>query len=287
MLGVIVVPAFADDYRLAPDDVIEMNIWQEPELSRKQLQINPDGNITVPYINGVIQAKGMTQQELSQKIHDEYVKAEILLDPKIDINVINRHKMQVWVLGQVGRPGPVDFKQGDSLTTAISAAGSTMPDAWLESATLTHKNSDQQIPIDLRKMLLLGDLSQNYALQEGDTIYIPEDTFNKYYVLGEVRQPGMFKLKENASVLSAVMMAGGETERGSLKGTVLVRGDLKNPEKRIVDIGRIKKGDVSQDVKLEPGDVVIVPETSKPNWNKIATILNTVTGALSLRRFGF
>ena len=283
-LVAISLPANAVDYRLAPDDVFEMNIWQEPDLSKKTFQIASDGNITVPYLNGVIHAEGLTTRELATMIHDEYVKAKILKDPRVDINLINRHKLLVWVLGQVQRPGAVEFKQGDTITTAISQAGSTNPDAYLENATLTHKGSDKQIPLDLHKILLDGDLSQNYALQEGDVIYIPEDTINKFYVLGEVRQPGMYRLKQNASVLSAVMTAGGETDRGSLKGTVLVRGDIKNPERRVIDLGKIKKGDISQDIKLEAGDVVIVPETSKPNWAKISQILNTVVTVGYLRR---
>lgn len=280
-------PAPADDYRLAPDDVLEMNIWQEPDLSRKQMLVNSEGNITVPYLNHVIHVAGMTQHDVVTTLHDEYKAAEILLDPKIDINIVSRHHLMVWILGQVQRPGAVEFKQGDTITSAISQAGSPTESARLESATLTHKSSDRQIPLDLRKILRDGDLSQNYELQEGDVIYIPEDTFNKFYVLGEVRQPGMYKLKDDASVLSAVMTAGGQTERGSLKGTVLVRGDLKNPERRTIDLAKIRSGDISQDVKLAAGDVVIVPETSKPDWNKISQILNTIISVGYLRRTGF
>jgi polysaccharide export outer membrane protein len=281
------LPALADDYKLASDDVIELNIWQEPELSKKQMQLNPEGYINIPYIESPIQAKGLTIRELSKKIHDMYVDAEYLKDPKVDINIISRHKLQAWVLGQVNRPGALEFKQGDTITSAVSQAGSTNDAAWLESATLTHKSSDKPIPLDLHKLLLGGDLSQNYELQEGDIIYVPEDTHNKYYVLGEVRQPGMYRLKDNASVLSAVMTAGGQTPRGSLKGTVLVRGDLKNPEKRMVDLGKIRNGDLSQDVKLEAGDVVYVPETNKPDLQQIGSILSTLLNLSYLRRVGF
>jgi polysaccharide export outer membrane protein len=274
------------DYVLAPDDVIEINVWREPDLSRKQIQINADGNITVPYLNEVICAKGLTQQKLAEKLCQEYKKAEILLDPKIDVNVVIRHKLSARVLGQVQRPGMVNFKEGDTIMDALAEAGSYTPEARLEAATLTHRNADKPVPIDLKKLYKDGDLSQNYILQDGDVLYLPEDTFNRYYVVGEVMRQGMYVLKDNTSVLGAVMNAGGATERGSMKNVMLVRGDIKNPEKQTIDLNKLKNGDLSQDVKLEPGDVVYVPETSKPDWNKISQILNAISSIGVIRRYG-
>jgi polysaccharide biosynthesis/export protein len=286
IMAAIAVPAFADDYRLAANDVIEINIWQEPDLSHKQVQINSEGNITVPYLTNVIHAAGLTQGELAKNIHDDYTNAEILIDPKVDINIISRHKLTVWVLGQVFRPGAVEFKQGDTVTSAISQAGSTTDSARLEVSTLTHKTSDKQITLDLRKVLKEGDLTQNYELQEDDVIYVPEDTYNKYYVLGEVQRPGVYQLKDNVTVLSALMQAGGETPQGSIKRTKLVRGDLKNPDQRIIDIGKIKKGDLSADVKLQAGDVVIVPPNGKLDLNRIGAVISTILNVSYLHRVG-
>lgn len=274
------------DYILAPDDVIEMNVWREVELSRKQIRINSEGNITVPYLNYIIKAAGLTQQQLAQLLVDEYEKAEILINPKIDVNVISRHPMSVMVLGQVNRPGKVEFKEGDTVTSAIAQAGSYTADARLESAVLTRRGSDRTDPIDLKKLYRDGDLSQNYKLEENDVIYVPEDTYNRFYVLGEVFRPGLYTLKDNASVLSAVSQAGGPTERGSMKGVMLVRGDINNPEKRSVDLNKMIKGDLSQDVKLEAGDVVYVPETNKPDWGKISQILNAIAAIGSIKRYG-
>lgn len=286
LLAVASVHSFADDYRLAPDDVIEINVWREPELSKKQIQITTEGNIVIPYINDMIKAEGLTQQELAQKISDEYANAQILENAKVQITLVSKHEMNVWVLGQVFRPGVLRFKEGDTLTTAVAQAGSYTQEARLESATLTHRGSDKPIAIDLRKIYRDGDLNQNYELKEGDVIYIPEDTYNRFYVMGEVLRPGLYQLKDNASVLSAVNLAGGPTPRGSLKGTVLVRGDINNPEKRKVRLDKLISGDVSQDIKLEAGDIVYVPETSKPDWGKISQVLNAIVSVGYIRRFG-
>ena len=142
VIAAVRLPA-AGDYVLCPDDVIEMNIWGEPDLSNKQMQVNSEGNITVPFVNTIIKASGLTQRDLAFNLADEYIKADILIDPKIEVNVVIRHRLMVWVLGQVQRPGVVNFKEGDTITSAIAEAGSYTPDARLESAQLTRKGSDK------------------------------------------------------------------------------------------------------------------------------------------------
>lgn len=286
LMAMTQVTAIAGDYLLAPDDVIEINVWREPDLSRKQIQVSTEGNIVVPYLNLPIKAAGLTPQALAQKIGEEYVKAEILVNPRIDVTLMIKHKMQVWVFGQVQRPGVIPFLEGDNVASAIAEAGSYTPDARLEMAQITHRGADKPMVVDLKKLYRDGDQSQNYQLQEGDVIYVPEDTFNRYYVIGEVQRQGMYSLKENTTVLSAVYQAGGQTERASMKSVMLIRGDMQHPEKRVVNLTKMTQGDLSQDVRLEAGDVVYVPETSKPDWRKISELLNVVTSIGVIRRYG-
>jgi polysaccharide biosynthesis/export protein len=281
-----IVFAVSGDYVLHADDVIQMSVWGEKDLSGRQFQITTEGYITVPYLNDLIKAAGLTQQELATKIAQEYKQAEILVDPKVDIALISRHEMLVMVLGQVQRPGAWPFKEGNTITSVIAQAGSFTAEGRLESATLTRKGSDKQIPVDLRKLYRDGDLSQNIPLEEGDVIYIPEDTFNRFYVLGEVRQPGLFFLKDNTTALSAVSQAQGGTERASLKNVMIIRGDINNPQKLTVNLNDLAKGKVTADIKLQANDVVYVPETNKPDWNKVSQVVNAITSIGLIRRYG-
>jgi len=274
------------DYRIAPEDVLQIDVWGEPDLEKIQVQVTPDGKIHVPYI-GPMHVQGKTQQQVANDIAEAFVKEELLVSPKVNITLLSMHRPTVRVLGQVGRPGLVEFKEGDTIMEAIAQAGSYTADAYLEKATLTRKDSTEPIPVDLKALFYKGDMSQNLKLEKGDTIYIPEDTVNKYYVLGEVMRPGLFQLRENVTVLSAVMAAGGPTPRGKMKGTMLIRGDIKNPQKVPVNLAElIDKGDVKQDIPLEPGDVVYVPESNKPDWNKVSTFLSALISVGYLRRYG-
>ena len=277
----IVVPT---DYLIAPDDLLQMDVWGEPEL-KTQVQVTPDGNINVPFI-GPVKAQGKTQKQLADEIGKLYVDREFLVSPNVNITLVRIHKPMIRVLGQVGRPGVIEFEDGDTVMEAIAQAGSYTESALLEDVTLTRKDSTEPIHLDLKALFHKGDMSQNLKLEKGDTIYIPEDTINKYYVLGEVLRPGLFKLNDNVTVLSAISGAGGPTPKAKLKSTMLIRGDIKKKKKVVVNVANlISKGDIKEDMEIKAGDVVYVPESNKPDWNKISSFLNVLTSVSYFRRY--
>jgi polysaccharide export outer membrane protein len=268
-------------YRLQPDDIMRVSVFGEPELTTEQV-VDPQGFINMQF-GGQIHAEGLTLDELIAAI--EKGLSEILVEPKVQVSLTFFHRPKVYVLGQVTRPGLHEFKVGNKIMEAIAQAGSFTEAAALEKATLTHKDLQEQLPLDLKRLFYDGDMSQNLPLQDGDTIYIPEDTKNKYFVLGEVNRPGMFRLKGDETVMEAISSAGGINQRGSLKGTCIIRGDLKNPQRIKLDVGKLlKSADMSQNIMLQPGDVVYVPETSKPDWNKIASFISTIVNSSYLLR---
>jgi polysaccharide export outer membrane protein len=279
-------PVVDEDYRLKQDDLLKLDVWGEQQLTNVQMLVTPDGNISVPYL-GSMKAEGLTQAELREQIVKKLEEAELLVNPAVQVAILTLHRPRVRVLGDVYRPGEVEFREGDRLMDAVASAGSYRETAWLEKASLTRKGSNNMIPIDLKKMFA-GDLAQNYELQKGDTIYIPPENYeNKIYVLGFVQRPGIYSLKDKTTVLAAISLASGPTERGALKGTVVVRGDPAKPTRVACNLSNLfEKGDLSQDVVLQPGDVVIVPETSKPNWSQISGILSTIMNLTYLRRYG-
>ena len=274
-------------YRLTEEDILRLDVWNEPQLTSPQLQVTPDGKVNIAYI-GDVQAAGLTQAELVQSIAKKLEEAGIIANPKIQITILNVHRPTCRVAGAVGRPGEITFKDGDTIMDAIAQAGSFQENAWLEKSTLTHKGSDTPIPLDLRAMFDHGDLSQNYELQKGDTIYVRLPTYeNQIYVLGHVARPGLYPIKENTTVLAAISLAGGPTERGAVRGTVVVRGDPAKQQRVKCDLTRVlDKGDITQDVVLQPGDVVVVPETKKPDWGKISQLLSTIMNVSYIRRYG-
>lgn len=275
-----------ESYRIKPEDVMRLDVYGEESLKNVQMLVTPDGLISIPFI-GEIKAEGMTPAELRDEIAKKLESEGILINPVVQVAILQIHRPRVRVLGDVYRPGEVEFKDGDRLLDAIASAGSYRETAWLEKTTLTRRGVERPIEIDLRK-LLGGDHTQNLELKQGDTIHIPAENYeNKIYVLGEVMRPGIYSLKDKTTVLAAISLANGPTPRGALRGTLVVRGDPARPTRVQVNLSRLfDKGDITQDIQLQSGDIVLVPESNKPDWNKVSSVLSTIMNLTYLRRYG-
>ncbi|MCX7925630.1 MAG: polysaccharide biosynthesis/export family protein [Fimbriimonadales bacterium] len=262
-------------YRLQPEDVIRIQVVGEPELSAPQLTVSRDGKISVPII-GEVQAGGLTTSELEQLIGRRYREMDILREPRISVTILQFHRPRVSVLGFVQRPGAYEFKEGDRVLDALSQGGGVIPErARLEGAWMQRLDGTK-ISLNLHRLLYEGDLTQNILLQDGDTIYVPEETQNRYFVGGQVKRPGLYTWRPGLTVLDALSQAAWETERARLSQTFVVRKKPDGSEERIrVDLVRLlNKGDMSQDIPLQPGDVVYVSETNTPNFDQVYRILS-------------
>lgn len=275
--------AIADDtYRIQRDDVLQITVVEDPNLTREMV-VAQDGTINLPVV-GTVTVRGLTAGEVAEKIRLALIEAQFLRDPHVSVSIRVINRPRVAVLGMVQRPGSYEFKEGETVMHAISMAGSFDPDrALLKDALLRRKRADgteEVIPLDLEKMFFKGDLSQNYRLQPDDVIYIPEDVVNRIYVLGKVQRPGLYPWKSSTTVLEAINRAGGQLDKGTLSKVYVIRPNLDAPDKpqRIVVnlLKLIDKGDLSQDIPLQPGDTVYVPEVKKPDWNQIYSIVATV-----------
>lgn len=290
LLTVSALALCADDYRIQRDDVLQITVVEDPALSRETV-VAQDGTINLPVV-GTITVRGMTTGELAEKIRTALIEAQYLRDPHVSISLKVINRPRVAVLGMVQRPGTYDFKEGETVMHAISMAGSFDPDrARLQDAVLRRKRPDgteETIPLDLEKLFFKGDMSQNYRLQPDDVIFIPEDVVNRVYVLGKVVRPGLYPWKSSTTVLEAINRAGGQQEKGTLSRVYIIRPNPNAPDKpqRIeVNLLRlIDKGDTSQDIALQPGDTVYVPEVKKPDWNQIYSIVATIALTRNLIR---
>jgi len=262
-------------YRLQPEDVIRIQIVGEPELSAPQVTVSRDGKISVPII-GEVQAGGLTTSQLEQLIGRRYQEMRILREPRVSVTIIQFHRPRVSVLGFVQRPGTYEFKEGDRVLDSLSLGGGIVPErARLEEAWMQRLDGSK-INLNLYRLLYEGDTSQNLLLQDGDTLYIPEETQNRYFVGGQVKRPGQYVWRPGLTVLDALSQAAWETDRARLSQTFVVRKKPDGTEERIrVDMVRLlNKGDMTQNIELQPGDVVYVSETNTPNYDEIYRILS-------------
>jgi polysaccharide export outer membrane protein len=277
------------NYRLAPDDVLQLTVWGEPAIQGVYLTVTPEGVIVAPVV-GSIRAAGRTVEEVKAEIARRFIEMDYLKNPTVQLTLYQVHRMRVRVLGQVYRPGLQQMRDGDTVAHAIAEAGSFIPDtAALSKATITRPGQSEPIPVNLEAFYFEGDMSQDLPLKDGDTIYIPEDTESKIYVMGMVQRPGQFPWKKTTTVTQAISQAGGPLERGALGRTVIVRraAEGQEPQQIPVNVAEIlDRGDTSKDIRLQPGDVVLVRETKRPNLTTVSQVLSNIYQVVFIARWG-
>lgn len=279
-------------YRLQPEDILRIAVYNEQQV-QAVVPIGKDGNISAPFL-GIMRAAGKTTTELEADLAAEYVRKLRLRDPKVSVTIERYRIIRASVGGFVNRPGVYDVRPTDTILTLLNNGGGPVQDgrADLRRATLVRGGSREMIPIDLYAMLIKGDTSQNYILQDGDQLTVPEETKNRILVLGAVLQPGTYNYKEPMTVMDAISLARGEIRYRSKFSSITVireRPGMPGNYLRIPVnlVAFITKGDAAQNISLEPGDVVFVPESRTPDTQQISAISSSIANSLFiLDRFG-
>jgi polysaccharide export outer membrane protein len=247
------------DYLVGPQDVLLITVWDQADLSGK-FTVEADGSFNFPLI-GRVQAGGLTlraiEAELRGKLADGYFK-----NPQLTVSVDTYRSQRVFIVGEVRVPGTYTLTGDMSLIEALSRAGSTTPGASTE-AIIVHvpegkvasgpvlpgqSDAAQTMHVDLNE-LQSGGAAKNVTLRDGDTIFVPRA--ETIYVFGQVKNPGSYPLQsKETTVMQALSLAGGVTDRGSTSRLKIVRV-VKGVKKEI----KVKLADL-----VQPGDTLVVPE---------------------------
>jgi polysaccharide export outer membrane protein len=269
------------EYVLSPGDSVDVSVFGEPNLSRTAT-IRPDGKITMPLI-GDVDAAGLTPAQLADRIATA-LKA-FLKSPQVGVTVSGYQRAQVYLVGAVTRPGPVDIQKGWTVFEVMAVTGGVTPRAALRRATLTRRATGQTIPLDLERLLVKGDRSADVPVEPGDIIMVPA-LQNRILMFGAVARPGPYDIDEGTRIIDAMAMAGGPAFRAATNNIGVIRN---NPEGRAtvttIDMNRILRGDMSQNVALQHSDIVYVPPGPLVRWGEVLAWLSGLGFVRSV--FGF
>lgn len=258
------IPASAEkDYTIGGKDVLSIVVFEEPDLSSNEIRVSIDGFITFPLV-GRVQVQGMTTHQVEQELTRRLSK-DFLVNPQVTVQVKEYASKVINVLGAIRTPGALPLQGPSTLLEVLGRAGGVNIEEAGQSLTIlrpvTGKSSGiKNITISLDRLLRQGDLSQNVPLQNGDTVFVHQA--DQIFVFGEVNRPGPYKLRsEDVSVVEAITMAGGTTRLAASNRTRIVR--VENGKERVirVNVESILGGDRKQDVRLQAGDIIVIPQT--------------------------
>lgn len=256
-VGLLGAPAQTEtaNYVIGADDVLTVTVYNEPQLSGR-FRVENDGQFSYPFL-GRIKAGGVTAADLAAVIRGRLAEG-YLRNPQVTVEVDQFRSQSVFVMGEVRTPGKYVLSGSMTLIEALAQAGSTTSSAGGEVLILHPKKPGQAgsptLPdlgdADVQRVNLreieVGRMSKNVVIQDGDTIFVPKA--DRFFVTGLVRTPGSFVLEPNTTILQAISMAGGVTERGStrrLRVTRLIEGKRKDFDAKLTDL-------------VQPGDTITV-----------------------------
>ena len=288
-----VADSAAEDYRIGPQDLLEISVFEAPELNCT-VRVSASGEISLPLL-GAVQAAGATPKAL-EFVLQELLRRSYMKDPHVSVFMKELRSHPVSVFGAVKKPGVFQIDGPKSLVEILSMAeglaedagdtvivmrGAGMPgaapsalndppaeikpqSAAAGAPSTTEKKSDgNAVETNLKNLLESGDPRYNVIVYPGDVVKVARA--GVVYVEGEVKKPGGFMLKtnENISVLQAVALAEGLTRTAAKGRARIMRTDEATGARTEIPINldKILAGGVTDPI-LRPKDIVFVPNST-------------------------
>jgi polysaccharide biosynthesis/export protein len=269
--------AQAGDYVIGEGDGLDIAVWGVRDLN-VSVRVRPDGKITIPGL-GEVKASGFTpkalQEDLSVKLR------ELVKNPIVTVTVREITNSRVYIFGGGVNSGVHDLNRRTTLlqllctignapssaasgsgtpagsTGGRSAASATSPD-FKKAYVL---RNGKKIKEDFSRLFINGDITEDLVIESNDAVFIPQMFDRNIYVLGAVNAPRSIEFRDGITVMEAILEAGGFTRFAKENATLIYRkvnGRETAIEVRAKDL--VRDGDLSQNIRLTPGDYVIVKE---------------------------
>jgi polysaccharide biosynthesis/export protein len=161
----------ASTYVIGPEDVLDINVWKEPDNSRT-VPVRPDGKISLPLLNDVM-AAGLTPMQLQAAITEGLKK--FISEPQVTVIVTAVNSRRVYVLGEVARTGALPMLPNMTVLQALSAAGGLSQFAKQNGIYVLRTENGRQVtfPFNYKDVVRGKRPEQNILLKSGDTIVVP------------------------------------------------------------------------------------------------------------------
>lgn len=255
-------------YLIGIGDVLDIRIYNRPQLSRETVRVDGQGMIRMPLIKEPIRASCRTDTDLAEAISRRYL--EYLKYPHVDVFIKDFKSRQVAVIGAIREPGRFQMQRQIRLLELLSFAGGPTEQAGgriqirhdLSVKPCTEPAKETRTNVEWFELKDL--LNSNKFDDKNNPIILPGDVVNlieadKIYVIGNVYRPTTISLKERITLTQALAMAGGvmqDTDLDKIRVSRRSVDGISNVE-LIVNLKAINKNK-AEDIALKPNDIVEV-----------------------------
>jgi polysaccharide export outer membrane protein len=273
-------------YTVAPHDVLQVTVWDHPELTVPTGQFrspeengNPvaaDGTVFYPHV-GTLKVSGLTEQQIREIITQRLTR--VIPNPQVDVRVAAFRGKKVQVTGEVTAPSTVPITDVPlRIQDALAAAKGFTPEADFARVTLSREGKTHVL--NLQALYENGDASQNWLLQDGDVVNVPDRSRNKVFVLGEVRVPQAKLMVRGRMTLAEALVdqtQGFDPIAANVAQIFVFRGDYQTASIFHLDASSADAMLLATAFPLHPRDVVFVSTYRLAQFNRVMSqILPTI-----------
>ena len=159
------------EYRIGPEDVLQVSIWKNEAMSRT-VPVRPDGKITLPLLNDV-QAAGLTPMEFREVLIKQLT--DYMPAPEVSVIVVEPRSFKVSVMGEVPKPGRYELRSRTTVLDVLALAGGLNQFASRAKIVVLRPDGSTQkrLPFNYNKAVSAGGEQENFYLQAGDIVVVP------------------------------------------------------------------------------------------------------------------
>ncbi len=266
-------------YIVGPGDELVISVWGDTKLFH-QLVINREGSIIIPDVGPVL-VNGLTIQQIRDKllkrmseVYSSLRRGQPGATSFLDVSLGKLRTIQIFVLGEVNKPGGYSLSSLSTILHALYLAGGPNTNGSLRSIHLI-RNNKLEAQLDFYEYALKGERSNDTRLQDGDIVFIPPVS-KRVAIVGSVFRSAIYELKENETLKDLLEYSGGllvnaYTDRIHIERIVPfeLRQELK---KDILDLDitfSSKNELVNSNLKLENGDVITIFNITNYFYNRV------------------
>ena len=279
----------AAPYTVAPYDVLQVTVWDHPELTTPAGQllrttdensvqngnvVAPDGTMFYPYV-GVVKVAGLTLAQIRELLTQRL--ASVLTRPQLDVRVSTFRGRKVQITGEVLQPSSMPLTDVPlRVQDAIAFARGFVPEADPGNVTLSREG--KLYHLDLLALYEGGQTSQNWLLHDGDVINVGDRNQNRVFVLGEVKlQQAKPMVKRRMTLAEAMGDSGWFDPLAANESAIyVIRGNYQAPSIFHLDASSPDALLLAAQFQLRPRDIVFVSANAISRWNRVmAQILPT------------
>jgi polysaccharide biosynthesis/export protein len=171
---------FFSTYRLGPEDVISIEVFNQDRYTRKGITVPPSGRISLQLIPGGVFVNGKTPEEVARIIEKQY--DEYIIDPQVTVTLEKAASYRYSIIGDVLQPGVRLMNRRLTVTEAIAEAGGVLTTGDRSKVTVLRRKADGQMDMVAVNVSAIykGKAPDNFYLAPGDQIFVPGNKFKTF-----------------------------------------------------------------------------------------------------------